>query len=468
GNLIEAAHGFTTTGNASLPSYTEYKDKRLFSLLQTNSSKVVDENGEPLVVYHGSRDGGFSIFNDREGEKYSDAPQGSSWFTSDRRNAFSYSGESKNVSYEEEGAGIYEVFLNIRNPYIEDFEGASWDGETYGKFSISYVDEYGDELEAYQENGSPLFDSYEAAESFAESKGFSDFEINDSPRVDYNVNEVVENVFNGNFGDNNDGVIILNVLDSGRYDEVEANDYIVSNSNQIKSAIDNNGEYSGANDDILFRDNSQVNGKFNEELEQQINGTLPKGHVYALGMPGAVLRAAGVDGLPIELSASRLEDKASAEYKSNHPFVLESVKNLPNAINNPIAVFDSKTKRRAKVVLVELSENGNNFVVVLQVRKSDDSRKIDVEVNSISLYPKESKNSILNWINEGLLRWVDKNKAIEFFSTQEPNYLGGGKENYSFVSATKIVENFENPNFDEKSTLFGANRINPKSRRCDW
>ncbi|GAD05728.1 hypothetical protein PORCRE_1435 [Porphyromonas crevioricanis JCM 15906] len=35
-------------------SLSEYKDKRLVSILQNDSSRVVDENGEPLVVYHGT------------------------------------------------------------------------------------------------------------------------------------------------------------------------------------------------------------------------------------------------------------------------------------------------------------------------------------------------------------------------------------------------------------------------------
>lgn len=41
-------------GIESNPLLSDFKDKRLFSILQTNSSKVVDENGEPLVVYHGT------------------------------------------------------------------------------------------------------------------------------------------------------------------------------------------------------------------------------------------------------------------------------------------------------------------------------------------------------------------------------------------------------------------------------
>jgi hypothetical protein len=52
GNLIEIAQGFTPNGGLTLPSYAESKDKRIIPILQTNSSKIVDENGEPKVVWH--------------------------------------------------------------------------------------------------------------------------------------------------------------------------------------------------------------------------------------------------------------------------------------------------------------------------------------------------------------------------------------------------------------------------------
>ena len=77
---------------ASLGSVS--KDKRLSSILQTNSSKVVDENGEPKVVYHGTRSTGFSAFDDSGGEKSwkTGAPGGTSWLLDSISTAYSYSG----------------------------------------------------------------------------------------------------------------------------------------------------------------------------------------------------------------------------------------------------------------------------------------------------------------------------------------------------------------------------------------
>lgn len=221
----------------------------------------------------------------------------------------------------------------------------------------------------------------------------------------------------------------------------------------------------------------EINRRFNEQLERQIAGTLPKGHVYQLGRASLILQSAGIDDLPIELSAERLKIKASEEYKNAHPFLLESIRDLPNAINNPIAVFDSLKKKEGvvdkqdKVILTELKYKENNFVVALRVRKSDDRRFNKIIVNSIrSIYPKDKKESVLYWITEDLIKWVDKEKMRDFFSTQWPNYIAGGLEasqtraylnssnnpadvKLALVDAAKIIQDFNNPKLPEKKII---------------
>ena len=211
----------------------------------------------------------------------------------------------------------------------------------------------------------------------------------------------------------------------------------------------------------------EVNVRFNSELQQQIDETLPKGHIYQLGMPSAALKAAGVPDLPIELSADRLSEKASTEYASGHPFELSEIENLPQALATPIAVFDSRKGEHSKVALTELESKGNNFVAILRVQKKGPGWT-EVEINDVrSLYPKDRVGGIIDWINNGLLRWVDKEKAARFLLVQGPNYLGNGanlsghtvdettqqRSNSVEVdipikgidSATNIIKNFTNP-----------------------
>ncbi|MEG1910480.1 MAG: hypothetical protein RR190_05880 [Bacteroidales bacterium] len=75
-----------------------------------------------------------------------------------------------------------------------------------------------------------------------------------------------------------------------------------------------------------------INERFNKELLWQIEGRLPKGHIYKLGMPSEALLSAGIENLAVEITASTLKIKSSMEYKSKHPFDLSDVINLPNAI----------------------------------------------------------------------------------------------------------------------------------------
>ena len=82
----------------------------VYAVDDRNISKVVDENTEPLVFYHGSRQVDehtkFNIFNIGNG-----AYDKGIYFTSDKKEAFGWA----------LGNYVYEVFLNIKNPFVETY-----------------------------------------------------------------------------------------------------------------------------------------------------------------------------------------------------------------------------------------------------------------------------------------------------------------------------------------------------------
>ena len=142
GTLIDNIDALSTTfdDNQNAP-ISVGKDTKLVSLLQTNSSKVVDENGEPRVVYHGTTNdietrtwNGKTKSYDTTHEPFtvfSRTPNGEKsagfFFNSDADNAYGY------------GYNTYDVFLNMRNPYIIDAKGQSYsDININGKTHDSY------------------------------------------------------------------------------------------------------------------------------------------------------------------------------------------------------------------------------------------------------------------------------------------------------------------------------------------
>lgn len=191
-----------------------------------------------------------------------------------------------------------------------------------------------------------------------------------------------------------------------------------------------------------------INERFNTELQKQIDGTLPKNHIYFLGMPSEPLFLAGLQPLPVELSAKRLGDKSSTDYKSVHPFDLSEVKNLPQAIANPIAVFESETDPDRTVILTELKSKNKNFLVIVGISQGG-GRHYNTVNSIISLYPKEEIR-VAKWIDSinqkeigrNLILWIDKEKASKWLANHSSNVNAVG---LSPKRIAKVIQNFVNP-----------------------
>jgi len=113
-----------------------------------------------------------------------------------------------------------------------------------------------------------------------------------------------------------------------------------------------------ANTDYIFRlsvassqDIAQLNDRFNQELQQQIDGTLPSGHIYQLGLPDKILRSTGIPNLPIQMSATRLNEKATL---FGHDYELSEVRDLVKALQKPLAIFAYGDKKKAQNIIVSL------------------------------------------------------------------------------------------------------------------
>jgi hypothetical protein len=189
----------------------------------------------------------------------------------------------------------------------------------------------------------------------------------------------------------------------------------------------------------------RVNDKFNAELQQQIDGTLPKGHVYQLGMPSEILRSCGFPDMPIELSSTNLAEHAR---KTHHPFELKDVKDLVNALQEPIGVFAYGDKEKSQNVIVEIQKEGRNFLVGVHFNQN---RRGLVVSDIRGIFPKDNAEW-LNWINQGKSLYLDKEKIQDLIDKQrktlaEVAYL-------DLDSVANVVKDFENPSVDEGKTRF--------------
>lgn len=249
-----------------------------------NASKVVDENGEPLVAYHGTtNDETTSVWNEKTKtydtshepftvfkREVDGLPNSGLFFNSSEDNAYEY------------GYNNYAVYLSAKNPLVIDCKGSLYN-------SIKH-------------DGKTM-DTYDWA-NWAEENGY-------------------------------DGVIFKNIKDGVDYGSMQdtTDDYVVFKSNQIKSAENNNGYFSADNNDIRFSLKSmmakpegwkQANKKaihIAEAIERDpkfslknLDGTLIKAGTY---FSGGGLVEEGLKGIIDPVVAVEYDEKISGVYRNN-------------------------------------------------------------------------------------------------------------------------------------------------------
>ena len=232
--------GFTTTGDAPLQSYALSigKDSKLLSILQTNSSKVVDENGEPMVAYHGSNN---------EFTKFDTARIGSSTGTSDGRGFYFTTDKDYANSFGKDG-NVLSVFLNIDNPL-------SLKEKTITKQQLFDIIKRIDEKEVAADGEHWFISNYANYYDVGIDGAIREAAESEYPYSDNDV-ELVNSLISasGNFKD-----VVSSVYEiTGKSSEIVPKEngtvhYVVTNPNQIKSATGNNGNFSTTEDDILYR-----------------------------------------------------------------------------------------------------------------------------------------------------------------------------------------------------------------------
>lgn len=354
----------TTPDTKSTISNSDRKITKLFSILQTNSSKCVDVNGEPLVVYHGTPHPGFSIFNTlgRFRGKNSTGRNTGVYTTPDRNLAYIYTSKedynNKNdyTFSDWDGVGqVYPLYLNIKNPLVIECDGADFDEIHVGGRKTS-------------------------------------------------TDAVIRKLRRGGFGVGYDGVIFKDVYD-GDY----TTDYVALSPNQIKSATSNNGSFSENSDDIRF----SIIGERNtpeaqyDELDYDTDNLTDAQQLAT----DAVLGALDEAGISVErVSEEEAEREVEKdESDSNVRLMLQMEQGTQGLSYHPIAGAKvAKNLETAKNNYTNLSNSTKNAISdiakALGARNTGTSNYITIEAKNGTIFTLRLSNhnaTVANFDNNG-------------------------------------------------------------------
>jgi len=381
------------------------------------NSKVVDENGEPKIVYHGTTQAGFTQFDTAGSHKTADAGA----FFSDRKQiAGTYAGGVENTlapEYDESGNlvvdeydetlpldsehYIYPVFLKMEHPYIVDAQGKNWDN--VGEITITDLD-YSDAIYS-KADGTPFMNEDEAWD-------YIERELDDPEHQNYQVSlsgemttdEIARAVYRGYYGGDYvdgvevpyDGVIFANVVDegpAGRGYSDESTVISVPTPEQIKS-VDNRGTFD-AGENIFYQ--NQVERRYKGKLHQDSIAWAKAVDKYLIGEMGDHDIVHVMDmPIALELAGAPVREIVADKTFFNHTISGKHsgevkpalMKKLVRSLADPIMVFDSASHPGTSLVAMLELEDDQGAAIVVPVRLQMDPTDPNSPAKITSFYGK--------------------------------------------------------------------------------
>ena len=239
-----------------------------------SASKVVDGNGEPLVVYHQTGND-FTVFDTKH--------TGAGEFDSEMPTGIFMKPTSDNIGVS--GNKQMALYANIRNPliansrkelvdfYIKNIDGYSDAKNEVKRIDSEYKQKFQDEMKSENQEYQKLWVARKNGEISEEEyqKAVSRDALDDLLEEWHNkVNEAskkAKSLIDDYFRNSNyDGVIVNNDVGSfGRSTKT----YIAFSNTQVKSATDNIGTFDGRNSDIRYAVDDTINDWLDDESTLQ-------------------------------------------------------------------------------------------------------------------------------------------------------------------------------------------------------
>ena len=160
---------------------------------------------------------------------------------------------------------------------------------------------------------------------------------------------------------------------------------------------------------------------FAEQIDDYKNGLIPQNDTLLVSGTPNVWKKAGFNALPVTINQTHIDYALNGTKDSDHHIGETLLKDLPNAIQKPVAIIQSQspTRNDRAVVILKMTHNGKNVIGAIEVDGQGITNSINIDSNAMtSLYAKSNaltqlNKAINNTVNGGVeLFYWDKKEAI--------------------------------------------------------
>lgn len=157
---------------------------------------------------------------------------------------------------------------------------------------------------------------------------------------------------------------------------------------------------------------------FAEQVDDYIAGKIPKGDTLLMGGTPRIYQSLGFNALPMTMNTTHIDYALYGTKDSDHSMGETLLKQLPESLENPVAVFISQTHDTTSVIaLLNLTVNGKQTVAPIMIDGYGKTNSVVIDSNAVtSAY---GKTSAINQLYRAAQEQAKGNFALLYANKKE-------------------------------------------------
>ena len=166
---------------------------------------------------------------------------------------------------------------------------------------------------------------------------------------------------------------------------------------------------------------------FADSVDRFMAGKISTDTIQVMRTP-LVMRLVGAEVLPVEISVSDLKKVLVDKHTDITPDIM---KQIPRALTDPMMIFSTYSGKNGevrKVIVLELKDkNGATIVVPMELEHMSDGYKVNRMTSTYGKTDRKTGEPSYEWFKKqleaGNLEYVNRKKATDWISTEQPDWL---------------------------------------------
>lgn len=182
---------------------------------------------------------------------------------------------------------------------------------------------------------------------------------------------------------------------------------------------------------------------FADSVDRFMAGKISTDTIQVMRTP-LVMRLVGAEVLPVEISVSDLKKVLVDKHTDITPDIM---KQIPRALTDPMMIFPTYSGKNGevrKVIVLELKDkNGATIVVPMELERMSDGYKVNRMTSTYGKTDRKTGEPSNEWFKKqleaGNLEYVNRKKATDWISTEQPDWLIPKEKVDNLLSAPNVA-----------------------------